>query len=894
MNAWLGKVWQNLHGGQRGAIANWFVMAFAGVFISIVLTIAIPIMMTTQDRMDLGEALSVLKEYGYVAYGDPSGDWTTLGSLYTKNIYPQADSTYGIGSTTNRYLRGWYDNLVASNITGTVGNFTNVNSDTLAASGLTSGRIPIAGAGGLLGDDADLTFTGGNTLTATIGTFPTLNAPTGRTATLTVSASVANGATQLEYDQADYKCDGTADDVQIQAAITALPALGGKILFSTGSFYCTSNIDLPASKPTWIEGAGQGASKVYFSGIVVANNWLFNAGSPAVNTIDITFRNFTIINTNATASQDFGIFPTWGVSTHTGWLVENMEFDNCGIGTGEGTIRNNYFHDLTSGGAVGGWAVTTPSNSYIYGNLFRHLAGMAIAGNTATNVHIYGNTVIDAAQDFAAHAIDISANTKTVIQGNIINNKYGINVENSVGTVTISDNIITGNGVDGWGISVHRTAVGEPKTKNILIDNNIVDGFNTGLRVVDIDDAIISNNKILNTIFGVDIHATPAWGTAPRKIQFLNNDILHWGDYQRGLATYMAGNIDIVGNNFDGTGTTSGIGILLYASSPSYSKSSASILNNRIINCTPFSIDNLNKVYMANNVGYIASGEIRTTSEAINAGTVGNAVFVWQNPETQAVLTSAKVKVTTRATAAGVLGAIGVATLIGGGQLEDCETNWTIHADSTGDATAIAGTEHADRGTNAVAVAITTAVGANKIVAFSTDPTNLDLSTATHITLKILSTTVTTAGQYQIGIDQANDMGTAVFYDLPALVANRMTLVCLNLNGGAAVGAGANSISAVGIKDVTGTGTRTIYLDDIRAVTFGTTLCTAAGMDLSTSLKILDSMNVADAGAGQGRPIIMSAKNATATTSDDILAMISSVDASTGIVGTYYIQEIGQ
>jgi hypothetical protein len=167
MNAWLGKVWQNLHGGQRGAIANWFVMAFAGIFISIVLTIAIPIMMTTQDRMDLGEALSVLKEYGYVAYGDPSGDWTTLGSLYTKNIYPQADSTYGIGSTTNRYLRGWYDNLVASNITGTVGNFTNVNSDTLAASGLTSGRIPIAGAGGLLGDDTDLTFTGGDTLTAT-------------------------------------------------------------------------------------------------------------------------------------------------------------------------------------------------------------------------------------------------------------------------------------------------------------------------------------------------------------------------------------------------------------------------------------------------------------------------------------------------------------------------------------------------------------------------------------------------------------------------------------------------------------------------------------------------------------------------------------------------------
>ena len=45
--------------------------------------------------------------------------------------------------------------------------------------------------------------------------------PTGRGATKTVAA---NDATSKDKADADYVCDNTADDVQIQAAIDALPA----------------------------------------------------------------------------------------------------------------------------------------------------------------------------------------------------------------------------------------------------------------------------------------------------------------------------------------------------------------------------------------------------------------------------------------------------------------------------------------------------------------------------------------------------------------------------------------------------------------------------------------------------------------------------------------------
>ena len=62
-----------------------------------------------------------------------------------------------------------------------------------------------------------------------------LDAPTGRTATYVIAAS---NATALEKAQADYLCDGTADEVQINAAA----ALGLNIQLSQGTFYVDSDI----------------------------------------------------------------------------------------------------------------------------------------------------------------------------------------------------------------------------------------------------------------------------------------------------------------------------------------------------------------------------------------------------------------------------------------------------------------------------------------------------------------------------------------------------------------------------------------------------------------------------------------------------------------------------
>lgn len=60
-----------------------------------------------------------------------------------------------------------------------------------------------------------------------------------RTATLVVAAYNA-----LDTTDADYICDGTADDVQIQAAINALPSTGGTVVLSEGTFNITGTITL--------------------------------------------------------------------------------------------------------------------------------------------------------------------------------------------------------------------------------------------------------------------------------------------------------------------------------------------------------------------------------------------------------------------------------------------------------------------------------------------------------------------------------------------------------------------------------------------------------------------------------------------------------------------------
>ena len=89
------------------------------------------------------------------------------------------------------------------------------------------------------------------------------NIAKGRTATYVVAASDAPAHVKA---QADYVCDGTADNVEIQAAIDALPVIGGTVQLSQGTFTAAAQISL--KKLCSLIGSGGGRATT----IILADN----------------------------------------------------------------------------------------------------------------------------------------------------------------------------------------------------------------------------------------------------------------------------------------------------------------------------------------------------------------------------------------------------------------------------------------------------------------------------------------------------------------------------------------------------------------------------------------------------------------------------------------------
>jgi hypothetical protein len=95
-------------------------------------------------------------------------------------------------------------------------------------------------------------------------------------ATFVVAASDS-----LNKEKADYVCDGTDDQVEIQAVIDALPAGGGRVLLLEGTFEISNYIDLAGLNNVTLEGQGCGT-------IIHNNNIVGHNAIQAINDNTIT------------------------------------------------------------------------------------------------------------------------------------------------------------------------------------------------------------------------------------------------------------------------------------------------------------------------------------------------------------------------------------------------------------------------------------------------------------------------------------------------------------------------------------------------------------------------------------------------------------------------------
>lgn len=85
----------------------------------------------------------------------------------------------------------------------------------------------------------------------------------------------ANNSSELSKTGADYVCSGVNDDVQIQAAIDALPPSGGKVYMEAGEYNISATINCIKTPPLMLTGAG-GFRGTFFKLADNANCDIFN------------------------------------------------------------------------------------------------------------------------------------------------------------------------------------------------------------------------------------------------------------------------------------------------------------------------------------------------------------------------------------------------------------------------------------------------------------------------------------------------------------------------------------------------------------------------------------------------------------------------------------------
>ena len=162
--------------------------------------------------------------------------------------------------------------------------------------------------------------------------------PPVRESTLVVAAS--NAATWVRA-QSDYICDGTADDVEIQAAIDALPSgVGGKVMLSEGTFNLSAKVAVLRSGVT-IEGQGKATLLALASGV---NDHVIEIGNGSTYFTGTWVRMVDIYCNGDNQSSGSGVHVYSAEDTHLVALGINSAHDHCILFEGTGSRNSAYLY----------------------------------------------------------------------------------------------------------------------------------------------------------------------------------------------------------------------------------------------------------------------------------------------------------------------------------------------------------------------------------------------------------------------------------------------------------------------------------------------------------------------------------------------------------------------
>jgi len=323
----------------------------------------------------------------------------------------------------------------------------------------------------------------------------------GRTATYVVAASDAPAHVKA---QADYVCDGTADDVQIQAAIDALPADGGKVVLSEGNF-----LGGKVTLDNYVTIEGQGEGTIYKLADAT-NDFIFTASTKT----GVKLLNFTVDGNKANqTTYSAGIY----LSGCNRCLVDlyvhdvygsGVNFDNITINSEvRGTIADCTHNNIiiatlsaenivritrSSGSSESGLSFYTsgigyPTNNTVIGGVFESNTQDGIYSSSNGNEN---NNIVGAiCKGNTRYGINLKGNSQAIGCYVLDNGNHGISVAGN--GWAISNSRIEGN--NGYGISVLADV-----THVRIVGNLVEENEYEGMQLRGISHSIISNNIVRN------------------------------------------------------------------------------------------------------------------------------------------------------------------------------------------------------------------------------------------------------------------------------------------------------------------------------------------------------------------------------------------------------------
>jgi len=299
---------------------------------------------------------------------------------------------------------------------------------------------------------------------------------------------------------ADYVCDGTSDQTEINNAINALPSGGGKVLLLEGCYYLSNTITITKSNVT-LQGQGNGTLLYLTDG---SNTNIITVGDNSNSYQKIIIKDLAI-NGNATGQTSNGraIFFNRNITRS---CIENVQVDNSERGIlldyscTYNSIKNCSIYNTGRDSNSYGIELDDDSRYNRIENNFIMMShqGICIARsdhNTVIgNISYYNNN----------NGILIYDAKYNIIKGNVCNDN-GIAVGGSAGIfITGSgariaeDNILIGNicrgtiGTQAYGIIIHHGYA-----DRAVVIGNVCTGNTTGAIYYLPDQNIVEHNQTL-------------------------------------------------------------------------------------------------------------------------------------------------------------------------------------------------------------------------------------------------------------------------------------------------------------------------------------------------------------------------------------------------------------